>query len=344
MKHHLLRTLKGVGVVIITLFLCYACSVNKKLKVIETTNSIKADSISFHYSKISGVGFDSGCNRRDNSDIIKVDDKYYVYYSKMDSLTTSGYWASIWYATSEDEGYTWQEQGIALGLGEKGTFDSHSVFTPNILEYEGKYYLYYTGVKPTPGNKDNIFESNSTNDYTAIGLAVADSPNGPFLRSKNNPVLEISQVAEDFDSYRIDDAALLVRDNKVWLYYKGRSILYGKEGPKHTKMGLAIADKPEGPFIKQTKPLIDKGHEVMIWNQNGGIASLASLSQSIHFADDGIHFSPIYIGLVNIPKALGLYRPSLNDGNRNAQVPGWGIAMTHKNKRVYLMRYIMSKK
>ncbi len=61
-----------------------------------------------------------------------------------------GYWGTIWYATSKDEGYTWTERGEALGVGIEGSFDSQATFTPNILFARGKYYLFYTGVKPTP--------------------------------------------------------------------------------------------------------------------------------------------------------------------------------------------------
>ena len=153
----------------------------------------------------------------------------------MDAPIRSGYWGTIWYATSEDEGLTWKEEGMALGLGPEGAFDNHSVFTPNILAFEGKYYLYYTGVQPTPGNPDKEFEGNSTTDFTAIGVAVADSPDGPFKRVSNTPVIAHSEIPEDFDSYRVDDASLLVRDGKIWLYYKGRSIIYGKEGPKRPR-------------------------------------------------------------------------------------------------------------
>ena len=226
-------------------------------------------------------------------------------------------------------------------MGANGKFDSQSVFTPNILVYEGKYYLYYTGVKPTPGNMNNEFENNSTNDFTAIGLAVADSPKGPFVRVKNNPILEISEMPEDFDSYRIDDAALMVKDGKIWLYYKGRSIVHGKKGPGLTKMGVAIADQPEGPYKKHPEPLIDRGHEVMIWNHDGGIASLASISKSIHWAKDGINFSPIGENLKNIPIAPGLYRPHLEDGNKAKEIPRWGISLKGKRGVVYLERFEM---
>jgi hypothetical protein len=302
---------------------------------------MERDSVTFSYTEVSGIGPDSLFNRRDNSDIIKVGNKYYVWYTKMVSPQTAGYWGTIWYATSGDEGHNWKEKGMALGLGSEGEFDSQSVFTPNILAYNGKYYLYYTAVKPTPGNANNEFENNAVNDFTAIGLAVADSPDDPFVRVENNPVLTVSKDADDFDSYRIDDAALLAKDNKIWLYYKGRSIIHGTEGPKLTKMGVAFADHPEGTFTKHPEPLIDKGHEVLIWQQNGGIASLASLSKTIYWANDGINFSPIQENLTDIPMAPGLYRPDRDDRNKIQRFPGWGISMVQKKGITYLVRFEM---
>ena len=65
-----------------------------------------------------------------------------------------------------------------LGLGDEGTFDSQATFTPNIIYADGKYYMYYTGVCPTPGREDKAFENNSFNDYTNIGVAVSDTPDG----------------------------------------------------------------------------------------------------------------------------------------------------------------------
>lgn len=319
------------------------CKLKSEEKPKEEVSAVKAADTptKFTYQAIPGIGIDSLYNRRDNSDIIKVGDTYYVWYSRMHSPETAGYWATIWYATSKDEGHTWEEQGMALDVGQEGEFDSHSVFTPNIMAHKGKYYLYYTGVKPTPGKDNHEFENNSTNDFTAIGLAVADSPEGPFVRVENNPILEVSEVPEDFDSYRIDDASLLVKDQKIWLYYKGRSIIHGKKGPGRTKMGVAIADQPEGPYVKHPKPLIDKGHEVLIWKHNGGVASLASISKTIHWAKDGINFSPMEENLKKIPIAPGLYRPHLEDGNSATEIPGWGISIKGKKGVVYLERFEM---
>ena len=112
-----------------------------------------------------------------------------------------------------------------------------------------------------------------------------------------------------------------------------------KEGPKRTQMGVAMADSPEGPFQKYSKPLIKKGHEVLIWNQNGGVASLASLSKSIHWANDGLNFKPLAENLSSIPMAPGLYRPHLENGNTANKIPGWGICMRQSKGEAHLFRY-----
>ncbi|WP_372753431.1 family 43 glycosylhydrolase [Labilibaculum sp.] len=331
-------SIKNLTIILVALLIA-ACTSQNKSKGSKNFIS-QSDSLSFQYSEVTGIGLDSVYNRRDNSDVIKVGNTYYVWYTRMDSPVTSGYWGSIWYATSVDEGHTWQEQGKAVGLGEEGAFDSHSVFTPNILVFQNKYYLYYTGVKPTLGRSDKVFEGNSTNDFTAIGLAVADSPDGPFKRVENNPVLRVSKLAEDFDSYRIDDASLIIRDKKIWLYYKGRSIVDGKNGPRRTKMGVAIANQPEGPFTKTKGAIMDKSHEVLIWKEGKGIASLASVNFSINYADDALNFEPLYSNLKQIPKAPGLYRPFLTDAE-TSEIPGWGICMIYENKKTYLRRFEM---
>ncbi|KGL58881.1 family 43 glycosylhydrolase [Polaribacter sp. Hel1_85] len=330
-----------IGILIALVCFIISCKPSKKEAKVRKEVAIEKSSVKFTYQKITGVGVDTVHNRRDNSDIIKVDDTYYMWYTRMDSPVTSGYWGTIWYATSQDEGHTWKEQGMALDLGKEGTFDSHSVFTPNILVHNSKYYLYYTGVKPTPGNEKKEFEGNSTTDITAIGLAVSDSPNGPFVRVENNPVLEISTVASDFDSFRIDDASLLVRDDKIWLFYKGRSIIDGTKGPSRTKMSVAYADKPDGHFKKHKGYLLDKSHEVLIWQKDGGIASLASINATINYAKDGEHYSVLQDSLKRIPKAPGLYRPHLEEGHLKTEVPGWGISMIQKKGFAYLVRFEM---
>ena len=296
----------------------------------------------FKYDEAKGIGHEAGCTRRDPSDVIKVGDTYYLYYTKVYGRA-SGYWGTLWYATSKDEGFTWKEQGEILGTGNEGRFDSQATFTPNILYAEGKYWLYYTGVKPTPGNEKGEFENNSSTDITAIGVAVSDTPYGPFVRACKDPVLKVSVEPEKFDSYRVDDAALLFRNGLYWLYYKGRSRIHEKSGPAHTQMGVAFSRHPKGPFEKLDKPILSGSHEVMIWPFDTGVAALASISSTIEYAADGIDFTSDKPGLkaVNRPNAPGAFRPDLTHPLPIGKELQWGISMIHNGPEAYLIRYLV---
>jgi len=192
------------------------------------------------YSPAQGIGIETGVMCRDPSDIIKVGDVYYIWYTK--GKLRHGYDATIWYATSPD-GHTWTEKGEALVRGSVGRWDEQSAFTPSILVAEGKYWLYFTAV-PKPFNEAST--------KSGIGMAVSDSPDGPWEKLAVNPILLTSDDPDKFDSMRVDDACLVVRDGKYWMYYKGRQI---DKLPKESMMGVAIAEKPEGGFEPPTSGL-----------------------------------------------------------------------------------------
>jgi hypothetical protein len=306
----------------------------------------KFSKLEFLYDTITGIGHENGCTRRDPSDVIKVGNTWYVYYTKIYGRSP-GYWGTLWYATSTDEGYHWKEQGEILGVGKKDMFDAQATFTPNILVSNGKYYLYYTGVKPTPGNAKGEFENNSTNDITAIGVAVSDAPNGPFTRVSEEPILKVSVEPEKFDSYRVDDAALLYRNGLYWLYHKGRSRVNEAAGPAHTQMGVAFSMNPQGPFTKYSKPILPQSHEVMIWQEGTGVGALSSLSNTLEYAPDGIDFTSnkLAVKAKSRPIAPGAYRTDLTNPTTRGEGLTWGISMVfYNNDEAYLIRYKVKSK
>ncbi len=299
------------------------------------------ESVSIKYDTVYGIGYESTCTRRDPSDVIKAGDTWYIYYTKVFGRA-AGYWGTIWAAKSQDAGYTWTEIGEVLGVGESGSWDAQATFTPNIIKHQKKYYLFYTAVQPTPGRADGAFENNSVNDYTAIGIAVSEHPEGPFTRFDKNPVLSVSEDQNQFDSYRVDDAVLLFREGQFWLYYKGRSATHGPQGPGKTKMGVAFASHPTGPFTKYGgNPILDKSHEVLTWPQGPGVACLASISSSLEYAPDGLDFisNPLSLSISNRPNAPGLFRPDLSQPTACGEIPAWGISMIHNGPECYLQRF-----
>jgi predicted GH43/DUF377 family glycosyl hydrolase len=283
----------------------------------------------FSYS--DAIPFEEGVTRRDPSPVILVDGTYYVWYSRTQD-SPDGYSASVWFATSSD-GKTWQEEGEALSKGTKGAFDEHAVFTPTILVAAGKYYLFYTAV-PEPFMND---KGAAHGTRTAIGVAFSDSPRGPWLREPD-PVLCPSNDPEDFDSMRVDDTCIVVREGQYWMYYKGRQ---RNHTPAETKMGLAIAKAPIGPYVKNGKnPVLDSGHEVCVWPHGGGVGcmvcNVGPQGNTLQYSDDGVHFQRITDAVP--PKAPGPFRA---DKFMNGNGPGitWGISMKNHPRWPYLVRF-----
>ncbi len=261
------------------------------------------------YRDLRGLEPEDGLTRRDPSDVIRHDGRYWVWYTRTDR-GHSGYDATVWCASSED-GLCWREEGEAVARGGPGEWDEQSVFTPGILVFEGRFYLFYTSVqKPF-----------SEAALTAIGAAVADCPEGPWEKLPPNPLL-LPGEGEAFDSHRVDDSCLMVREGRCWLYYKGRQMGLS---PAETKMGLAVADEPAGPWRKHPdNPLIPTGHEVLCWPDHDGVAALVSRPPSIWYAADGLAFERL-ADLDERPKAPGAWRPdAFGDPDEGAGIE-WGI-------------------
>ena len=243
----------------------------------------------------------------------------------------------MWYATSPD-GINWTERGQALGKGKSGSWDEEGVYTPNILVANKKYYLTYDGADRPWTEQNKAYE----------GFAVADTPDGPWRKLDQNPINVPTKVQYDnkdprnFDSFRVCDACMLIRDGKYWWYYKGRG---WNLTPKDTKLGVAIAKNPDGPYIKQkNNPVVYGGHEVLVWPHGPGVAALIGVVGSPHvrntiqYAPDGIHFKPV-ARVVDPPAAPGGFRPDAFTDTRNAKPMIWGISMAHEGGDVYLIRF-----
>jgi hypothetical protein len=268
----------------------------------------------------NAIPFEPGVTRRDPSPVIQVDGLYYVWYSRT-TESMDGYSASIWYSFSED-GKNWQEIGEALPKGPQGAFDEHAVFTPTILVDDDVYYLFYTAV-PEPFTNDGGGPGGTP---TAIGCATAHSPKGPWTRVGDGPVLRPGRDPNDFDSMRVDDTCLIRRDRKYWMYYKGRQ---QNRKPSETKMGLAVADAPAGPYRKcMENPVLDSGHEVCVWPHGTGVGCMLNYvgpqGNTLQYSEDGVHFRKVRDAAP--PMAPGPYRAPLN---KDGTGPGitWGLAI-----------------
>ena len=169
-------------------------------------------------------------------------------------------------------------------------------------------------------------------------MAYAETPNGPWSRLSDDPILRPSDDLDDFDSMRVDDTCIVVRENGYWMYYKGRGM--GRT-PGETKMGLAISDSPTGPYVKHSQnPVLDSGHEVCVWPHGAGVgclvANIGPQGNTLQYSEDEISFRKI--SDVVTPKASGPYREDnfvdgIGTGIR------WGLSMGDDPKWPYLLRF-----
>ncbi len=125
-------------------------------------------------------------------------------------------------------------------------FDGMSTHNTCIRYYDGKYYLYYMGTTyggPVPQGEDTTPERNvEVWNRKRIGLAVADSIYGQFVR-RDAPILEPRDCGWWDCTVTTNPAVTVLPDGKTYMVYKSRA------GAGMTlKLGIAVADRPEGPF------------------------------------------------------------------------------------------------
>jgi len=307
---------------------------------------------SFRYSEVTGIGKEPGISRRDPTTVIKIGDTYYVWYTRRATVKDRDFWnkppyrneqawdvpvfdwdlAEIWYATSKD-GFNWEEQGVAVKRGPQHAYDGRSVFTPDVLVANGKYYLYYQASEyPLTIRTRNT-----------IGMSWADSPDGPWHRW-TEPVLAPGSpgkwLGDDdsnnvksygvWDSHKVHDPFMLVRDGMFWLYYKGQPMGWGTKHCKGIGWGVAIADRPEGPFIKSPlNPITNSGHETCLFPYKEGVLAICGHDgpekDTIQYSADGLNFE-VRSHVVLPPCAAGPFAPDSYSNTQDGQGITWGLA------------------
>ena len=189
--------------------------------------------------------------------MIRSDDgKYHLYYSRWKKSDGFESWVTrseIAHAVGDSPTGPFAFHDLALTARGKDAWDGLVTHNPTVLRVGGKYYLYYTGDTGDGLVMPTLNWSHRNNQR--IGVAVADSPNGPWTRF-DRPVIDVSGNPHAPDSLCVGNPSVTRgRDGKYLLLYKA----VGRENP--LPFGgpvvhlLAISDSPAGPFHKLLKPL-----------------------------------------------------------------------------------------
>ncbi len=285
----------------------------------------------FKYTKIEGLDYNGGdgtVSRRDPSRVIKANGKYYMYYTCRKTKTGAmGYknatdeipsadWdlAEVWYATSKD-GFTWEEQGIAVPRPPKPEVGWRAVCTPDIFVWNGKYYLYYQAFSETTGTRG---------DDCPVSVSVSDSPDGPFVPT-GKKVIDNGPEGT-WDQYSIHDPYPVMFKGKIWLYYKSD---YNTSDELIRGIGVATADNPLGPFKKEPRnPVINSGHEVCVFPFKTGLGCIAIRDgherNTIQYSENGVDFYP-KATIAMPPVGAGPYMPDAFTGPEFSKGIKWGV-------------------
>jgi len=177
-----------------------------------------------------------------------ADGKYHLYYSRWP--VSKGFapgwalWSEIAYAVAETPLGPYRHVNVALPARGREFWDGTTTHNPSILQKDGKFYLFYMG--NTGDGKSYPLHRNNQR----IGVAVADKPEGPWNRC-DKPIVDVSADKTAFDSLCVTNPAAAVRpDGGMLLIYKAVEYVEGKAMGGKVRYGAAVADKPEGPYVK----------------------------------------------------------------------------------------------
>ncbi len=183
------------------------------------------------------------------------DGKYHLFYSRWpESVGFAPGWAlhsEIAYAVSDHPQGPYRHVNVALAkrppqpaTGKK-YWDGDVTHNPNVFFHRGSYYLYYMG------NHGDGKSYPMHRNHQRIGLAIATNPAGPWKRP-DQPIVDVSADQKAFDSLCVTNPAACLRpDGGVLLIYKAVQVEAGKPMGGKVRYGAAIAETPEGPYIKQ---------------------------------------------------------------------------------------------
>ena len=177
------------------------------------------------------------------------DGKYHLFYCRWRADGKDGFmgWATrseIAYAVADDPFGPYKHVNVALPARGKEFWDGTTTHNANIQYHNGKFYLFYMG-----NTGDGVYPTHRNNQR--VGLAIADKPEGPWTRF-DKPIISITDDKKSFDSLCVTNPAGVFRpDGSVLVIYKAVEYVEGKLMGGKVRYGAAIAQQPEGPYLKQ---------------------------------------------------------------------------------------------
>ncbi|TXS46253.1 hydrolase [Streptomyces sp. uw30] len=175
--------------------------------------------------------------------IVRFGDTFYLY------PTTDGFegWSGTRFkAYSSTDLVHWTDHGVILDLGPDVSWADSRAWAPTIAEKDGKYYFYFCA------------DAN-------IGVAVSDSPTGPFQDALDKPLLK----AGDFSGQMIDPAVFTDDDGQSYLYWGNGHAYVAPLNADMTSIDTSkVEDITPGGYNEGTFVIKRDGTYYFMWSEN----------------------------------------------------------------------------
>ena len=176
-------------------------------------------------------------------------DRVYVFPSH-DILATEGKGRKDWFCMEDYHVFSsanltdWTDHGVIVQQNKVEWVkpDSYSMWAPDCIERNGKYYFYFPSIP-----KDTVTYKKG---FT-VGVAIADKPEGPY-KTEPSPIKGVGGI---------DPNVFIDKDGQAYLYWSGGNIFVAKLKPNMTELdsevkiieNLPAKGLKEGPYMFERK-------------------------------------------------------------------------------------------
>jgi len=255
-----------------------------------------------------------------------VGDTVYLYVGQDEAKNDrDGYVMPRWLCYSSKDMKTWKLEGSPLEPKDF-SWAAHSAWASQVIERNGKFYFYAT------------VEHDRSRPGKAIGVAVSDSPTGPFVDARGSALVTNDMTkATNISWDDIDPTVFIDKDDQAWLFWGNKKCYYAKlkanmtefDGPIQVVPGDQAKGFEEAPWIHKRGNLYYLSYATGFpekiayatatsitgpWTYRGILAEVAGNSTTIHqgiITFKGVDYFFYHNGALQRPKFGGSNRRSV---------------------------------
>ena len=170
-----------------------------------------------------------------------VGDRLYVYVGRDQATGDQMFNLQEWLAYSTTDMRTWEAHGPIMRATDFA-WARGDAWASQVVERDGRFYFYTT------------VTHDSTSPGRAVGVAVADSPTGPFVDARGSALVTDDSTPSDNPWDDIDPTVFIDDDGTAWLAWGNPNLYFARLKPNMTEIDgeitrVEVPNYTEGPWL-----------------------------------------------------------------------------------------------